>query len=194
MLYFFRTLAGAISIYSLLCIVRIILTWIPGAVYTGPGRILCNICDPYLNFFRRAWLRLGAIDFSPLFALAILTLAMMIFQFLGNGMKVTFAAILALVITLVWKALASILLFMIVILVIRLVVYLSGTDRNSSLWAQIDATLNPLVYLVTKFFRGNRPVAYKNALIFAIVQFLILRVGGIFIIRALLEICARIPF
>ncbi len=194
MTHAFLIVAAAISIYALLCTVRTILTWIPGASFTGFGRFLSAICDPYLNLFRRGWLRLGAIDFSPLCALAVLTLASILFQTLGDGMRVTLAAILILVLEIVWKVLASILLFLIVVLVIRLVVFLSGADRNSSLWAQIDSSLNPLVYSITKFFTGNRPIAYKNALIFAIILLLIFRIAGIFIIRALLGICAMIPF
>ena len=194
MTYAFLILAAAISIYALLCTVRIILTWIPGASYTGFGRFLSKFCDPYLKLFDRGWLRLGPIDFSPLFALAVLTLASILFQTLAGGMRVTLAAILILVIEIVWKVFASILLFLIVVLAIRLVVFLSGADRNSSLWAQIDASLNPLVYSITRFFTGNRLVAYKNAMVFAIILLLVLRIGGVFAVNALLRICAMIPF
>ena len=194
MTHVFLILAAAISIYALLCTVRIILTWIPGASYTGFGRFLSKFCDPYLKFFDRGWLRLGPIDFSPLFALAVLTLASILFQTLAGGMRVTLAAILILVIEIVWKVFASILLFLIVVLAIRLVVFLSGADRNSSLWAQIDASLNPLVYSITRFFTGNRLVAYKNAMVFAIILLLVLRIGGVFAVNALLRICAMIPF
>ena len=194
MTYAFLIVAAAISIYALLCVVRIILTWIPGGSYTGFGRFLSALCDPYLNLFRRGWLRLGTIDFSPLVALAVLTLASILFQTLGDGTRVTLAAILILVIEIVWKVVASILLFLIVVLVIRLIVFLSRADRNSPLWAQIDASLNPLVYTITKFFTGNRLVAYKNALIFAIILLLVLRIGGVFAVGALLRICALIPF
>lgn len=194
MLYVFTALAGVLTIYSLLCVVRIILTWIPGASYTGFGRFLSRVCDPYLNLFKRGWLRLGAIDFSSLFALAVLALVGFILQYLGTGAKVTFSEILILTFSIIWNVLASILFFLIVILVIRLIVFLSGADKYSPLWAQIDSVLNPLVYTITKFFTGNRLVAYKNAMVFAIILLLILRIGGVFAVKALLKICAMIPF
>ena len=194
MIYLFRTLAGAVSIYSLLCVVRIILTWIPGASYTGPGRFLSALCDPFLNAFRFGWLRFGAIDFSPLFALAVLTAATILFQNLGNGAKITLAAILAMTITIAWSIISSILTFLLIILVVRLIVFLTGADRSSSLWSQIDASLNPLVYSITRFFSGSRPIAYKNALILAIVLTLIIRFGGVFAIGGLVAICSMIPF
>lgn len=194
MLYVFTALAGVLTIYSLLCVVRIILTWIPGASYTGVGRFLSRVCDPYLNLFKRGWLRLGAIDFSSLFALAVLALVGFILQYLGTGAKVTFSEILILTFSIIWNVLASILFFLIVILVIRLIVFLSGADKYSPLWAQIDSVLNPLVYTITKFFTGKRLVAYKNAMVFAIILLLILRIGGVFAVKALLKICAMIPF
>ena len=194
MIYLFRTLAGAISIYSLLCVVIIILTWIPGGSYTGFGRFLSAICDPFLNAFKFGWLRFGAIDFSPIFALAVLTALTILFQNLGDGARLTLAAILAMAVTIVWSIIGSILTFFIIILAIRLVVFLTGADRSSSLWSQIDASLNPMVYSITRFFSGSRPIAYKNALILAIVLALVLRIGGNFAVHGLVAICSMIPF
>ena len=194
MIYLFRTLAGAISIYSLLCVVRIILTWIPGGSYTVFGRFLSAICDPFLNAFRFGWLRFGAIDFSPLFALALLTGLTILFQNLGNGAKITLAAILAMALAIALSIISSILTFLLIVLAIRLVVFLTGADRSSTLWSQIDASLNPLVYSITRFFSGSRPIAYKSALILAIVLTLVLRIGGVFAIGGLVAICSRIPF
>ncbi len=194
MIYFFRAFAGAITLYSLMCVARIVLTWIPGACETGAGRFLCAVCDPYLNFFRVGWLRFGVLDLSPLLALAVLSMATYVLQNLSMGAKVTFGAILALVIQIAWTILSSILTFLIIILAIRLIVFLSGADRSSSLWAQIDASLNPFVYSITRFFSGGRPVAYKNALILSIILVALLRVGGSFIVFGISRMCALIPF
>lgn len=194
MIYAFRIFAGAISVYSLMCVARIILTWIPGAIYSPVGRFLTAVCDPYLNFFRVPWLRFGALDFSPLLALSVLSMASFVLQNLSAGARITFGAILALVIQIAWSIVASILLFLIIILVVRLIVFLSGADRSSSLWAQIDASLNPFVYAITKFFSNGRPVAYKSALVLSIVLVALLRFGGQFIISGLVRMCALIPF
>ncbi len=194
MIYVFRFLAAALSIYSLMCAARIVLSWIPGALYTKAGRFLCFVCDPFLNLFKCGWLCVGALDFSPLLAFGVLTMAGYVLQNLGAGMAVTFSAVLTLVIQIAWSIVASILIFLIVILAIRLVVFLTGSDRASPLWSQIDMTLNPFVYSITRFFSGGRPVAYKNALLFAIVLCFVLRVGGHFAISALLAVCKMIPF
>ncbi|MBO4546916.1 MAG: YggT family protein [Treponema sp.] len=195
MIYLFRTLAGAVSIYSLLCVIRIVLTWIPGASYTGFGRFLSAVCDPFLNAFRFGWLRFGAIDFSPLFALALLSAATILFQTLGSGARLTLAGILALAVQIIWSIVASVFIFLIAVLAVRLIVFLTGADRSSPLWQQIDASLNPLVYSVTKFFSAGRPIAYKNALILALVLAVLLRfVIGPILVGCLVRICAMIPF
>ena len=195
MLYIFRTLTAAISIYSLLCIIRIFLTWIPGLSYSPFGRFLSGICDPFLNLFSGIrWLRFGAIDFSPIFALAVLSMASFIFERLSRGTQISFAMILALVIETAWSIAAAIILFLIIIVAIRLVVAWIGSDRNSSLWYQLDSSLSPFVYSITKLFSGGRPVAYKNALVFALVMLIVLRFGGGIVVGIILNACFRIPF
>ena len=68
-----RLASAAISLYTLLCFIRILLTWIPNMGYNKFTLFLGKICDPYLNLFRRIrWLKFGALDFSPVLALALL--------------------------------------------------------------------------------------------------------------------------
>lgn len=194
MIYTFRILAGVISIYSILCVIRIVLTWIPSAIYSPFGRFLCALCDPFLNAFRFSWLRLGSLDFSPLFALALLSGAALLCQTLGSGARITFALVLTLAIQIVWMIVSSILVFAIIFLAIRLVVFLTGADRQAPIWQQVDATLNPFVYSITKFFSGGRPVAYKNALILSLVLLILLRVFGGLFIGVLVGFASAIPF
>ena len=69
-----------IWVYSLLILVRILLTWIPRMPYNRYLdiflRFLGDVTDPYLNLFRRIIppARLGgaALDFSPIIALFVL--------------------------------------------------------------------------------------------------------------------------
>lgn len=191
----FRTLAAAISIYSLLCVIRIFLTWIPGLSYSPFGRFLSAICDPFLNLFSRIrWLRFGAIDFSPIFALAVLSMASFIFERLSRGMQISFGLILMLIIQTAWSIVAAIILFLIIVVAARLIVALVGGDKNSSLWYQIDSSLSPLVYAITKPFSGGRPVAYRNALVFALVLLIALRFGGGIAVEWIINMCRRIPF
>lgn len=191
----FQILTAALSIYSLLCVIRIFLTWIPGLSYSPFGRFLSSICDPFLNLFSGIrWLRFGAIDFSPIVALAVLSMASFVLENLSHGGQISFALILALIIQTAWSIFTAILLFLIIIVAIRLVVAWTGSDRNSSLWYQIDSSLSPFVYSITKLFSGGKPVAYKNALVLALVVLIVLRFGGGIAVGGLVNLCRLIPF
>lgn len=195
MIFLFRTLAATISIYSLLCVIRIFLTWIPGLSYSPFGRFLSAICDPFLNLFSRIrWLHFGAIDFSPLLAIAVLSTTGSIFLSLGHGGHFTLESFLPLIIRSMWTIISDIIFFLIIVVAIRLIVAWIGGDKNSSLWYQIDSSLSPFVYSITKLFSGGRPVAYKNALVFALALLIILRFGGGKAVSWLIDMCHRIPF
>lgn len=69
-----RLLTTLIEYYSFLLIARVILTWIPAIDwYQQPWRLLAQICDPYLNLFRRWIPPIGGIDISPIIALFALS-------------------------------------------------------------------------------------------------------------------------
>ena len=195
MIFLFRTLAATISIYSLLCVIRIFLTWIPGLSYSPFGRFLSAICDPFLNLFSRIrWLRFGAIDFSPIVAIVSLsTLSSFIFLLL-QGVPFSLALILIEIIRSVWSIVAAIIFFLIIVVAIRLIVAWIGGDKNSSLWYQIDSSLSPFVYSITKLFSGGRPVAYRNALVFVLVLLIASNFGGRIAVSWLIDMCHRIPF
>ncbi|MGX9133586.1 YggT family protein [Rummeliibacillus sp. JY-2-4R] len=60
--------------YSIALIIYILMSWIPSAYDSKFGRLLSQICDPYLNFFRRFIPPIGVIDISPIVALFVLNL------------------------------------------------------------------------------------------------------------------------
>jgi YggT family protein len=70
------TLATFIQIYTVLLIIRVLLTWFPNIdFYSQPFAALAQITDPYLNLFRSIIPPLGGIDFSPIIAFLVLNLA-----------------------------------------------------------------------------------------------------------------------
>ncbi|MDV2995406.1 MULTISPECIES: YggT family protein [Cyanophyceae] len=71
-----NTLATFIQIYSVLIIIRVLLTWFPSIDwYNQPFAALSQITDPYLNLFRSIIPPLGGIDISPILAILLLNLA-----------------------------------------------------------------------------------------------------------------------
>ncbi|MEM9161566.1 MAG: YggT family protein [Cyanobacteria bacterium P01_F01_bin.4] len=68
-----QALAQFISIYTVLLIIRILLTWFPNIDWSNPLlSALGQITDPYLNLFRSIIPAIGGIDFSPILAFIVL--------------------------------------------------------------------------------------------------------------------------
>lgn len=70
-----QVLYSFLSIYQLLLIVRILLTWFQGMEWaTQIASFLSPVTDPYLNIFRSFIPPLGGIDLSPILAFFALSI------------------------------------------------------------------------------------------------------------------------
>lgn len=84
LLFIGTILINFLQIYSILLIVRILLTWFQGAEWAyGIISFLSPITDPYLNIFRSLIPPLGGMDFSPILAFILLSVVQ---QLLGQFM------------------------------------------------------------------------------------------------------------
>jgi YggT family protein len=69
-----QTLSTFLSIYTILLIIRILLSWFPNVDwYNPPFSVLGQLTDPYLNLFRSIIPPLGGIDLSPILAFLLLS-------------------------------------------------------------------------------------------------------------------------
>lgn len=71
----FTVIDYAMLIYSYALIAYILMSWFPGARESSFGTILGNICEPYLEIFRKFIPSLGMIDISPIVAILVLNFA-----------------------------------------------------------------------------------------------------------------------
>lgn len=192
----FRLLAGLVNLYSLVCFVRIIITWFPGTAFTGFGKFLSAICDPFLNLFRGIkWLRFGMIDFSPMVAIGILTALSTILGNIAMTGNIYIGGILALIVNIVWSIISSLAKFLLIVLLVRLAVMFFSKNSNyyGSIWSQLDSALSPLVFRMTNFFTNGKSSNYKSALITAIIMLLVLIIAGRFLIGFVVLILQRLP-
>lgn len=68
-----QTLLSFINIYSVLLIVRILLTWFQTMEWANQvAGFLSPITDPYLNIFRSFIPPIGGLDLSPILAIILL--------------------------------------------------------------------------------------------------------------------------
>ena len=69
----FGVLSDTLRIYSLLLLVRVLLTWFPSIDWSnGALSALCSITDPYLNIFRGVIPPIGGFDISSILAFLLL--------------------------------------------------------------------------------------------------------------------------
>ena len=185
-------IAQLISIYSMLCFIRIILSWIPQFSYSKFAEFLGKICDPYLNIFRRLPLHIANLDFSPIIAFIILSGISTILQYIATLQKISLGIILAITFQMIWSAISSILLLFIIILVVRLIVLLMNKD-SIGFWSSLDTMIYKLARPVTKLFFKNKFVNLQTAVIIALVSMIILRFLGGFIFTILVNIFQGFP-
>ena len=68
-------LSDTLRIYSLLLLVRVLLTWFPSIDWNNSVlSALCSITDPYLNIFRGIIPPIGGFDISSLLAFLLLNI------------------------------------------------------------------------------------------------------------------------
>jgi YggT family protein len=161
----FRLLGDATSIYLLLCVVRILLSWFPAAAIGRPAEIVGQVTEPYLSMWRRVpFLSFGGFDFSPIAAIAVLSGASRVFSLASYG-AVTVGLILSLLIELVWSPVRFLLGFFMMLIVARIVAYAARWNSLHPIWRAIDAMINPLLFRLKRFVYKDRIVNYMQGLI-----------------------------
>jgi len=89
LIFLLQVLAQTLSIYLLVLLVRVLLSWFPNLDWSHPLLAgVSAITDPYLNAFRGLIPPIGGIDLSALLAFLALQLA----QSLLNGATMTLAS------------------------------------------------------------------------------------------------------
>lgn len=195
MVFLFKLITGFISIYTLLCIIRIILTWIPDLNYSAFGQFLSKACDPYLNLFRRIkFLQIGVIDFSPIVAIGILTLSSsLISQMLLYG-RFSLGYLLASIVQVCWTAFSSILTIYNILLLIRLIVALLKKDHTSTIWSTLDRIIYPVQSKVTNIFFKNKIISNALGIGITLIACVIVQILGSWLIGLIALLLSKLPF
>lgn len=190
----FSIIAAALIIYTILCFIDIIMSWIPGAKYTKFGQFIAGITEPYLRIFSRlSWTHVGYVDFSPIISLGILSLASSIFGSIASNGRFSLGNALAQVVNQVWGICSSLIGLIFILVLIRFIVVLVKNNENDpySAWGQLDNFLRPLCQAIAKPFYKNTN-SYKYCLLTSLIVLAVISiVGGIFcgiIMKLLLSI------
>jgi YggT family protein len=187
-------LGGLCGAYTVLIMIRVIITWFSRGYYGKPYEILCRVTDPYLNLFRRIpALKSSGLDLSPIAAMAVLSLGQNIFGVLSTYGRISLGLILALIVSALWSAAAFVLGFFIAVLLLHLAGLIfrwGGIFREV-----IDAIARPLLYRTGRLLFRKRLVDYRQG-IFASLATLALAyiLGGLVVKSLLIPLLAKLPF
>lgn len=192
--FLFNVLTSAVSIYEVLCLVYILMSWFPGARYTKFGNIMAQICEPFLSFFRRFPIRIGMIDFSPILAFGVLAILSSIFGDIASYGVLRLGVLLASLLQICWSLLSSVITFFNIILVIRLVVHLAGKDFTSQIWRNLDQIISPVQSRISSLVFKNKFRTYRAQLAITLVVCVIVQIAGSWIIGILAAQLVKIPF
>ncbi|HAK46117.1 MAG TPA: YggT family protein [Spirochaeta sp.] len=191
-----RVLSAVLSVYMVLLMIRVMLTWFRAAQSHQIFRYLALVTDPYLNWFRRfSVLKFGMIDFSPIIAFVILGFVINICNSIATYGKITVGIILALLVNGIWSIISFILILLIILTIIRL---LGATVARSGFIAQmssgIDSIIEPFTSWVRRTIFRNRFTPYTTQLGIALVILIVLNIAGRFVFNYLTGLAAGLPF
>lgn len=192
-LYF---LAAALSLYTLLCFIYILMSWFPGAKFTKFGHFMTSVCEPYMGLFRKmSFLRIGNIDFSPIVSLGILSLASAILGGIQHTGRIFLGGILGTILSSLWGIASSIMGIFTLLIFIRWIFLTINKGRTSydSGWNQVDMLLNKFTYKVAGTFTKSS-MSYQRSLLISWIAFLVILGVGHFLIAILVNLCYRMPF
>ena len=80
-------IVNAISIYTVLLVIYILMSWVPSTRETAIGKFIGKLAEPYLEVFRRFIPPIGMIDISPLVGIFAL-------RYIGRGIELVFQIII----------------------------------------------------------------------------------------------------
>ena len=189
-----KIVSSLVSLYMILCIVRIFFTWIASLTDTKWGRLIAGLTDPYLNLFRSFSLfRTPAIDFSPIVALAVLSVLNNLFMTLSYAVRITLGFILSLLLDAAWAAISVLLGFFLVISLIRIIGFLARIAVLHRLWQILDGIISPLLFRINRIIYRGRTVLYLQGLITGFIVVLVMRTLGGFLVRLLTSLLMSLP-
>lgn len=190
-----RVLSAAVSVYMLLCALRVFMSWAPGANLGKPGELLATVVDPYLGFFSRfKLLRSGRFDFSPIAALAFLAVANNVLTTLAFTGRISLGIVLGMVMAALWSATSFVISFLAAAALLRIIAYAARWNSLHPIWRVLDAMLNPVLYRMNRLLYRDRIVNYLQGLITGFAILVILWIGGGTLVDLIIRLLDRLPF
>ena len=186
--------SSLVGLYSLLIVIRILLTWFESTRYSRPAQILSRITDPYLDWWRRTMkFRLGILDFSPIVAIIALSIVQTILATIALHGRISLGIVLAVCLSALWSAVSFVLAFCCIVLVLRMIAYLGNRDMYGLFWQTVDTISRPILYRINRIIFGRRIMGYMTSIIVSLVALGALWVAGRIAVRLLVKLLGSLP-
>ncbi|MDR1618033.1 MAG: YggT family protein [Treponema sp.] len=199
-----KFLAALTGLYTFLIFVRVITSWFAGSRngsfgsfggYGRPLELLRRVTDPYLSWWSRfSFLRAGYLDLSPIAGMAFLSLLRNIFGVAAETGQIRLGIILFIALSSLWSALSFVIGFFIVVLVLRLIAFITNRNVYGGFWRVIDTISRPVLYRITRIFFRSRIINYLSGLIISILTLIFLFTAGGIAVRIVFPFLPRLPF
>jgi YggT family protein len=187
-----RFLTGVIYVYMILLVLRILLSWIRGAVYGKPWELLVRVTDPYLSLFSRIrFLRQGTFDFTPIAAILTLVVALNVIQSIQRFGTITVGRFLGIVTGAVWSGFAFLLVLFLILAIVRAIVLAVRPGQESQITSAVGMMVEPVVSLVRRNFA--RPMTDRQYLYLTIAFLFVVRLLGGYLIGFLIGFFYTLP-
>lgn len=193
--------AVLLSLYSLLIWIRIIFTWIrvPGSQWNTGGNPFLNFLskavDPYLNLFSGITpLRRSHIDFTPLVAMAVLSIVQSLLRIFGAYGRITLGLVLGLIVRSLWSYIFSLFFWLFIIMLIVRLVFCYRRSPNSIQYIQmLDSMLGGILNWVQKVFFRNKPTNDRNLVIVSLIVVICLYILALVLVNLAVGALGRLP-
>lgn len=185
-----------VSIYSMLIVVRIILSWVnlEESQFSQIYQTICSITDPFLSLFRSLpGLKHGSLDFSPLVALVTLGIINTIINTMVRQGRISLGIVLGIILQSVWSVISFFLLMFIILIIFRIVLDYTNTQGNSPYAPVLDSIIQWPVDIAHRLFYQGRSISIRQGLLSALLLLVIIRFGGGIIISWLVNIIISLP-
>ncbi|MBI9099936.1 MAG: YggT family protein [Spirochaetaceae bacterium] len=171
-----NVISALLSVYMILIVIRIFLTWFRGSTQSRAVQMLTSVVDPYLDIFRRiTWLRAGTFDFSPIVAMMVIGLFVQMTSTIAREGRFTALMLLSYIIMALWSFASFIFDILVIMMVVRLIsTFISR--KSHQIWFIVDNILNRVMAKILGIFT-SKPVPFKTALIICAVILFVVRMG-----------------
>ena len=185
-------LARVLSPYSFFIWIRIFLSWVNPFPRAGSLTwYFARLVDPFLNLFRSSRFRVGILDLSPVFAIAVLSLAQSLLKLFSIYGTLHLGWVVSLLLQYVWSyGIQIFLIFAIIIMVVMTISAFSGSFALSRMAALAD----PLMRKVREVFFNRRLVRDTTLAVTTLVILIVLYIVLSYLISYLAMLSMRIPF